>query len=205
MTRGQLIQILQKFMPAGSLEYAADLLIRHQIQLHIKKPRATKYGDYRPPLPGEKHRISLNNDLNEYAFLVTFLHEVAHLLNFEKYGTKVSPHGLEWKHQFQRVSIPVFEANILPGDIRNSLGKYLGNPAASSCSDPQLFRTLRKYDNEKQVLVEELPLNTIFRMKDGREFIKLQKNRTRYTCKELRSGRVYLVPGLAACEIVLDK
>lgn len=203
MTKGQLIQILRKFMPEGSVEYAADLLIQYSIQLHIKKPRATKYGDYRPPQPGEDHRISLNNDLNPYAFLVTFLHEVAHLLNFEKFNGRVAPHGNEWKRQFQGVSVPVFEMNILPVDVRHALAKYLSNPAASSCSDPLLFRTLRKYDSSHQVLVEELPLNTVFRMKDGREFVKLQKNRTRYTCKEVSSGRIYLVPGLAPCEVVM--
>lgn len=203
MTKGQLIHILRKFMPEGSVEYAADLLIAYSIQLHIKKPRATKYGDYRPPAAGEDHKITLNNDLNPYAFLVTFLHEIAHLLNFEMYNGRVAPHGNEWKKQFQGVSIPIFEMNILPQDIRGALGKYLSNPAASSCSDPLLFRTLRKYDANHQLLVEEIPLNSVFRMKDGREFVKLTRNRTRYTCREISSGRIYLVPGLAPCEVVL--
>jgi hypothetical protein len=203
MTKAQLVLILKRFMPEGTVDYAADLLIKHSIQLHIKKPRATKYGDYRPPMPGEDHRISLNNDLNPYAFLVTFLHEVAHLLNFEKHYTRVAPHGLEWKREFQTVSVPVFEMQILPQDVRNSLARYLSNPAASSCSDPNLFRTLRKYDANPKVLVEEIPMNTRFRMHDGREFIKGAKNRTRYTCREVSSGRIYLVPGLAHCEVVV--
>jgi hypothetical protein len=92
---------------------------------------------------------------------------------------------------------------ILPQDVRNSLARYLSNPAASSCSDPNLFRTLRKYDANPKVLVEEIPMNTRFRMHDGREFIKGAKNRTRYTCREVSSGRIYLVPGLAHCEVVV--
>jgi SprT protein len=204
MTRNQLLFVLKRFMPEGAEEYAADLLIHYRIQLHIKKPRASKYGDYRPPAPGEDHRISLNKDLNPFAFLVTFMHEVAHLLNHERYSGHVSPHGKEWKQHFQLVSVPVFEKNILPQDVKHALGRYLGNPGASSCSDPLLFRTLRKYDSQKSVLVEELPMNTVFRMQDGKEFIKLQKNRTRYTCKEVRSGRIYLVPGLAQCEVVVN-
>jgi SprT protein len=203
MTRTQLLHILSRFMPPGAEEYAADLLVHYRIQLHIKRPRATKYGDYRPPAPGEDHRISLNKDLNPYAFLVTFMHEVAHLLNHEKYNGNVAPHGKEWKQHFQLVSVPVFEKDILPQDVKHALGRYLGNPGASSCSDPYLFRTLRKYDGESHLLlVEELPMNAVFRMQDGREFVKLKKNRTRYTCKEVSSGRIYLVPGLAQCEVI---
>lgn len=203
MTRGELQKILARFMPPGTEGYAAELLVRHSIQLHIKKPRSSKYGDYRPPMPGEDHRISLNKDLNQFAFLVTFLHEIAHLLNHEKYAGRVMPHGLEWKKHFQLVSVPVFEMNVLPNDVRTALSRYLSNPAASSCSDPTLFRTLRKYDPEgSHVLVEEIPFNTRFKLQDGRQFLKISKNRTRYTCKEVSTGRIYLVPGLATCEIV---
>jgi hypothetical protein len=205
MTRTELENILKKFVPDGAEKYATDLLVRHKIQLHIKPPRSTKYGDYRPPLLGEDHRISLNRDLNQYAFMVTFLHEVAHLLNHELYRGRVMPHGAEWKKQFKVVSLPIFELNVLPVDVRNALGHYLSNPAASSCSDPQLFRTLRKYDPEgSALLVEEIPFHSRFKLQDGRQFLKISKNRTRYTCKEVSTGRIYLVPGLATCEIVTE-
>ena len=72
--------------PEGSADYAYDILWKYGIQLRIKKPRTTKLGDYRPPQPGEARRISINKDLNKFSFLVTFLHETAHLINFEKKG-----------------------------------------------------------------------------------------------------------------------
>lgn len=205
MNRLQLTDILKKYMPSGAEEYSTDLLLKHSIQLHIKKPRISKFGDYHPPTPGEAHKITLNNDLNPFAFLLTFLHEIAHLVNFEKRGQRVMPHGIEWKAEFQHISLPVFEKHILPEDIYKALGRYLGNPSASSCSDPQLMRVLFSYDkNNEWVLVENIPLNAKFKMKNGTEFIKLKKNRTRYTCKEVQSGRIYIVAGLAPCKPVFE-
>lgn len=199
--RHQLVQTLQKYLPQGTEDYAADLLVGHSIHLYIKKPRATKYGDYRPPRPGENHRISINRDLNQYAFLVTFLHEIAHLLNHERYRGRVSPHGQEWKRYFQEVSKPVFEQKILPADVDRALLHYLANPKASSCSSPTLFRTLKRYDaDDSWVLVEEMPHNTVFIIKDGRKFVKGEKMRTRYRCIEYGTGRVCLVPGLMHCK-----
>jgi SprT protein len=205
MTKEELQRILSKFMPAGTEIYAANLLVKHNIQLHIKKPRATKYGDYRPPMLGEDHRISLNKDLNPYAFLITFMHEMAHLTNHEIYKGTVAPHGMEWKRQFRVVSQPVFQMNVLPADVHKALAHYLNNPKASSCTSPLLFKTLRNYDeNTGWVLVEEIPSNMPFRTQDGRAFVKMHRNRTRYTCKEVSSGRIFLVPGLMQCKPIVE-
>ena len=132
MAHSELLVILQKYLPEGSADYAHDILWKYGIQLRIKKPRATKLGDYRPPQTGEAHRISINKDLNKYAFLVTFLHETAHLINFEKRGFKVQPHGLEWKQEFQVVTKPMLHETILPNDVQGALQRYevLGRPCA---------------------------------------------------------------------------
>jgi SprT protein len=205
MKKEQLLHIMNRFLPIGTQEYAVDLLIKHSVQLHIKQPRVSKYGDYRPPAHGEKHRISLNNDLNPFAFLVTFMHEMAHLVNHEKHKGFVPPHGVEWKQHFQEISKPIFHMEVLPPDVHKALAHYLGNPKASSCTSPQLFRTLRKYDGDTDwVLVEDIPPNMLFKTQDGRAFVKMQRNRTRYTCKEVSSGRIYLVPGLMQCKPITD-
>jgi len=205
LAHSELLIILKKYLPEGSAEYAHDILWKYGIQLRIKKPRATKLGDYRPPQPGEAHRISINKDLNKYAFLVTFLHETAHLINFEKRGFKVQPHGLEWKQEFQVVTKPMLHETILPNDVQNALHRYLKNPKASSCTDPFLFKTLRTYDDrpDHMVLVESIPLQTLFKTKDGRVFTKLEKMRSRYRCVENQTGKIYLVPGLLEVEIVI--
>ena len=205
MANSELLVILQKYLPEGSADYAHDILWKYGIQLRIKKPRATKLGDYRPPQTGEAHRISINKDLNKYAFLVTFLHETAHLINFEKRGFKVQPHGLEWKQEFQVVTKPMLHETILPNDVQGALQRYLKNPKASSCTDPFLYKTLRNYDDrpDHMVLVESVPMQTLFKTKDGRVFKKLEKMRSRYRCVENQTGKIYLVPGLLEVEIVI--
>jgi hypothetical protein len=68
------------------------------------------------------------------------------------------------------------------------------NPAASSCAEDGLVRVMRKYDdqNSPQRLVEEIPLNGLFRTTDGRVFKKGEKLRKRFKCIEVRTGKLYL-------------
>jgi hypothetical protein len=206
LNKEQLIPVLQKYLPSGSEHYAADLMSHHKIQLRIKNPRLTKLGDYRPPTNESSHRISINRDLNPFSFLITFMHEVAHLVNFEKSGPRVPPHGIEWKKEFQVVSTPIIQQNLLPNDVHSALNRYLKNPKASSCTDANLVRTLKKYDaSQEHMLVEEIPSNEIFETQDGRRFMKLEKMRTRFRCQELKTGKIYLVPGLMQCKPVLNR
>ncbi len=201
MQREQIIPVLLKYLPKGSEDYAADLMLEYAIQLRIKNPRLSKLGDYRPPIPGKSHRISINRDLNPFAFLITFMHEVAHLLNFEKYGQRVSPHGIEWKREFQIISNPMIQQRFLPDDIQYALNRYLKNPKASSCTDSNLIRALRKYDPLSEwLLVEEILVGLAFETQDGRRFKKLEKMRTRYRCIELDTKKIYLVPGMMQCK-----
>jgi hypothetical protein len=48
--------------------------------------------------------------------------------------------------------------------------------------------------------VEEIPMGLNFETQDGRVFKKLEKMRTRYRCTEIRSGKIFLVPGLMQCK-----
>lgn len=197
-----LIAVLKKYLPEGVEDYCHEILWQYGIQLHIKKPRKTKLGDYRPPRNGEAHRISVNNDLNQYAFLLTFLHETAHLINFEKRGYKVQPHGKEWKQEFQLISDPVIEKSIFPKDVFSALRNYLNNPGASSCSDANLIRVLKRYDKNSQhlIFVESVQNGSKFQTSDGRIFIKGEKLRSRYKCIEVLTGKFYFVPGLMEVE-----
>ena len=192
-----LLQTLEKYLPQGSAQYAHDLLWKYGIQLHIKKPRKTKLGDYRPPRRGEPHRISVNNDLNPYSFLITFLHETAHLINFEKNGHKVKPHGGEWKSEFYEVSKPILVDSYLPNDVLMAVSNYVKNPAASSCTSPELVRTLKQYDIRKELhlLVENIQEGAQFYI-ENRLFERGPKLRSRYRCKEIVTGKWYFVPGL---------
>ncbi|MDZ7848645.1 MAG: hypothetical protein U5L96_18960 [Owenweeksia sp.] len=72
------------------------LLRSEPVMLKIVSPRKTKFGDYRFPQKRDpRHRISLNSNLNPFAFLITLIHEMAHLKAFKDYGHKIKAHGPE--------------------------------------------------------------------------------------------------------------
>jgi hypothetical protein len=201
LNREQLSEILKKYMPEQVVDYAAHHLLEHRIMLRIAKPRKSILGDYRPPAPDGQHRISVNRDLNPYAFTITFFHEIAHLTNWNAHKSRVDPHGAEWKQEFRKVMKPVSTAGILPSDVQTALDRYMNLPKASTCSDPNLFRALRRYDSEtERSLVEELPLGCLFRLQNGMVLRKGAQRRTRFLCTEHLSGKQYLVHCLAICE-----
>ena len=196
--------MLAQYMPAQAAPLIAKWIDYFQCEFKIAKTRSTKLGDYRHPYRDKGHRISVNFNLNHYAFLVTTVHEFAHLLTWNDFKNKVKPHGLEWKKNFQRMMVPFFDMNIFPADIHQAIDNYMSNPAASSCSDLHLSRALKKYDpNTVETLhLEQLSINTIFKIKDGRRFAKGERIRKRYRCVCLDDKRIYLFNPLAEVFVV---
>lgn len=192
------VDVLQQYMPEQAAPIIAKWIDYFQCEFKISKNRSTKLGDYRHPFKDKGHKISVNNDLNPYAFLVTTVHEFAHLLTWNDHKNKAKPHGIEWKNNFKRMMKPFFELHVFPVDIHQTIVDYLNNPAASSCTDLTLARALKKYDQHLSTnRVEELPLHTIFLLKDGRKFKKGERIRKRYRCLCLDNGNTYLFNPLA--------
>lgn len=190
--------VLAQYMPAPAAPIISKWIDYFQCEFKISKNRSTKLGDYRHPFKGKGHKISVNNDLNQYAFLVTTVHEFAHLLTWNDHKNKAKPHGTEWKSNFKRMMQPFFEIHVFPTEIQQTIVNYLNNPAASSCTDLTLARALKKYDdNVATNRIEEIPLNTVFTLKDGRKFKKGEKVRKRYRCLCLDNGNIYLFNPLA--------
>lgn len=187
-----------KFIPIEFVDLVVDLLIAYPIKFKIVPPRKTKLGDFKYGTKLEKPEITINGDLNPYSFLITTLHEFAHLHTYLEFGNKVAPHGKEWKNNFQKLLLPVIESKKLPEDIENVLINSTIKIKASSCSDINLSRVLKKYDENKEgvELLERLPKNAIFVL-NGKEFIKGDLRRKRYLCTEIISKRQYLVNALA--------
>jgi hypothetical protein len=199
-TRNQ--SILAKYIPEPAVPLIAEWILHFNFKLKIKKSRQSKYGDYRPPLPGLNHQITINQDLNPYAFLLTLVHEIAHLLCQERFGNRVKPHGEEWKNCFKELMRPFMRMNIYPDDVYHAIVGYMKNPAASSCSDDQLLRTLKKYDKPSEfVHLETLPQNAVF-VYNERFFVKGPKIRTRYKCLEKDQRHVYLFAALAEVKLI---
>lgn len=198
----QFTKQLKPFLPEGTASYVARFIVEKVVHFTVSKKRKTKFGDYRHPYNGKPHRISVNGDLNPYAFLITTLHEMAHLTTFEIYGHKVKPHGKEWKDEFKQISDPVLAQNILPEDVTISLKNYLKNAKASSCSDDKLYRVLKRYDKRNSLTVEELDFGAQFKL-NGKIFVKGKKLRTRYECEDVYSRKKYRVLGLAEVDEVI--
>ncbi|MFY7990285.1 MAG: SprT-like domain-containing protein [Fluviicola sp.] len=194
---------LKAYLPVGFEPMVADLLLRYPVRFSITNPRSTKLGDYRPPMGDEKHhRISVNGNLNKYAFLITTLHEFAHLETYLQYGRHVKPHGEEWKQCFRHRLWPAIQTGLLPKVIETALMKSLTNTKASSCSDTQLSRVLRQFDERavSEITLEELPKNATFVLQ-GKVFRKGELRRTRFLCEEVGTRRSFLVHALATVQL----
>lgn len=188
------LQQLNTFLPPGIYQPVEDYLRRFRIHLTIAKQRKSILGDYKHRTHVHNHRISVNGNLNPFAFLITLIHEIAHLLTFEQFSNKVDAHGMEWKNIYSMLLQQFLEHKIFPADIEKELMISLQNPAASSCAEDGLIRVLRKYDinNDGYKLVEEIPVNGLFKLEDERIFKRGEKQRKRYKCIEVNTGKVYL-------------
>ncbi len=198
------LQALSNFLPPDTFLPVAAYLQQYKVHLTISRERKSILGDYRHAHHDRTHRISVNGNLNTFSFLITLLHELAHLLTFDKYGNRVQSHGKEWKKEFGVLLAQFIQSKIFPTDIEQELIASLHNPAASSCAEDALMRVLRKYDpkTEGRMLVEEVPQHALFKMKDGRVFKKGEKLRKRYKCEEVGTRKAYLFSPVFEVELV---
>lgn len=185
---------LQEFIPQGSLDMVLHYIQHYKIHLTITRERRSLLGDYRHALHGKNHRISVNGNLNEYAFLITLIHEIAHLVTFMQYGHKVKSHGREWKHIYRELLSHFLGKGIFKDDVEAALNKSLHNLPASSCADEHLMRVLRNYDAIQPgvKLVEQIDEGAHFAIDGGRIFKRGHQLRKRIKCTEVATGKVYL-------------
>ena len=198
---------LKDYLPEGTYLPVLQYLHHYKVHLTVSKERKSILGDYRHTTHHENHRISVNGNLNKFSFLITLLHELAHLLTFDQFGNRVAAHGGEWKKNYALLLKQFIEHKVFPADIENELRISFQNPAASSCAEDDLLRVLRKYDTKQtqHKLLEELPLNSIFRIQDGRVFKKGKQLRKRYQCEEIGTGKIYLFSAVYEVEPVDNK
>ena len=180
------------FIPEKALDEVVVLLQKHPIHLGLMAPRKGVFGDYRAPQKvGEYHKITVNGDLNNYAFLVTFLHEYAHLQVFVNHGPRAQAHGSEWKTYFRQLLYQFIQHDIFPEDLRLALQNYMAKMTASTASNPQLIRVLERYDvrkrPENETTVEQLPPKAHFKY-NGEMFERGERLRKNFTCTRLSDG-----------------
>lgn len=185
---------LQSYLPPGAFDDVVHYLQQYKVQLTITRERKSVLGDYRNAHLDKGHRISVNGNLNPYAFLITLLHELAHLFTYERYGHRVVAHGKEWQQQFGLILAQFINKHVFPADIEKALVKSIHQPSASSCADIGLMRVLHRYDPAKEgmVLIENLPPGALFKIRGGRMFRKGERLRKRFKCEEIATQKMYL-------------
>ncbi len=200
MDQQSFVTHFSKYVPEEAAALFHEWTHHEPVSYRITKPRNTKLGDFRAPVQGFPARISVNGNLNPYAFMVTFTHEFAHYLDFKQRKTLKNPHGPEWKQVYGMLLSQVLERELFPKALEPVIHRHIQNPKAASCSDPALNAALKQFDDSPQPFLKELPENSYFRVSNGRVFRKGPLRRTRYRCQEVDSGRWYLVHGQSEVE-----
>ena len=197
-------KILQNYLPERAVGPCLALIKDKGVHLKIVNQRVTRHGDYRK-MPNGKHQITVNATLNKYRFLITLVHEIAHLAAFEKYGKHIKPHGSEWKRTFQYLMLPFIHPAVFPAQILPLLARHFKNPTASSDTDTNLSLALKQFDKQTdKIYVHELPKGSVFRIYNGKLFKKGDKRTKRYECLEIATGRIYLFQPNAEVELIAD-
>ena len=186
------ISTIENFVPVESLPLLTQYLLRWKVNIVITRKRHTKHGDFRALTNGE-HQITVNQMTNPYRFLITTLHEIAHLVTFKDFGRTIKPHGKEWKINYKNIMMPFLTPDIFPEELLKKLQLHFINPKASSDTDSKLVVALNKFDSENEKsYIFELEKGTVFETHNGRKFILGKKRVKLYECKKLGTQRLYL-------------
>jgi len=181
------------FLPANTFPYIESILSKTPLLIKITAPRKTRYGSFSAKKKTGRYTINISGDLNAYAFLITLVHEIAHIKCWEIYGNKVPPHGKEWKNFYINLMSPLLTKDIFPEDLLTALSHHLSNPKSSGSYDSRLVKILHIYDkNNGFVYVEDISPGGKFLYSGNRMFIRGEKLRRRYRCEEVATKRIYL-------------
>ncbi|MBE7639608.1 sprT domain-containing protein [Salegentibacter sp. BLCTC] len=195
-------EILNRYIPELAVSPIFKMIKDNNVHLKIVNERKTRHGDYRR-MPNGTQQITVNANLNEYRFLITLVHEIAHLQAFEKFGRQIKPHGREWKYTFKELMLPFIRPDIFPSVLLPVIARHFKNPTASSDTDAKLSVALKTFDpeNDKNYIFE-IPVGGIFRIYNGKTFKKGERKIKRYECLEVDTGKVYLFQPNAEVELL---
>jgi len=190
---------LQKYVPPASWDYISELLSVENIHIRITRPAKTKLGSFSARRHTQYKAININGDLNQWAFLITFLHEFAHLKTWQNHANKVKGHGIEWKNYYRQLIQPLQDKNLLPADISHALHAFFNGKKTNDSTDHALVKILQKYNPHisGKIYVEEIPVGVTFTYGNNQKFVMVEKLRTRFKCKEIKTGKIFIFSPLA--------
>jgi len=188
------IKVLEKFLPEKALPYLKIWFGSYPCHLKITKNRNSKLGDYRK-LPDKSHQITVNGTLEPQLFFFVLTHELAHLIAFEKYGRRISPHGVEWKQTFREMLLE--SLTVYAEDLRPIIQKFSKSPKANFMASPDLVKYFHvPKEDDEQTFIENLKKGELFEYKKE-IFVIEETTKKRYLCKNIKSSRKYYFRNLA--------
>ena len=174
---------------------------KFNVKVIVCSPSKSRLGVFIPKRH-DYHVVRINNNLNKYEFLITLIHEIAHASIWEKYGRRVNPHGDEWKEQYKKMILPFLNPEFFPEDILRPLSNHIINPKASTVRDLELSMILKKYDKHKSTFISEINDGDEFSIDNGKRFVRIEKLRKNYKCKEISTGKLYRFSPLAEVNLI---
>lgn len=191
------IQSLEKYLPQNTLDYLRIWFSSYYIHIKVTRNRNSKLGDYRK-LPDNSHEITVNSTLTPQLFFFVLTHELAHLIAFEKYGRRISPHGNEWKETFRNMLLESLE--IYDDELKPIIVKFSKSPKANFMASPDLVRYFHTEKQDDSLhFIEQLQKGEFFIYRNEKYLLEglIKKN---YLCKNLATGRKYSFKPLARVE-----
>ena len=191
-------------IPEASSEYVKSLIFSENLTIKLKKSRKTKHGDFSVKKNG-LCMITINDDLNQYRFLITLIHEISHYIAYMNHGPFIKPHGVEWKNIFKNLLLPIINPEIIPNDVLKPLAIYAKNPKASSDTDINLSLALNRYNINQNNYVFTLSNGSVFKASNERVYVMINKLRKRYECMDIITKKLYLFsPNVKIKEIISE-
>ncbi|RXM52301.1 MULTISPECIES: SprT-like domain-containing protein [unclassified Chryseobacterium] len=191
------IQSLEKYLPQNTLDYLRIWFSDYYIHIKVTRNRNSKLGDYRK-LPDNSHEITVNSTLTPQLFFFVLTHELAHLIAFEKYGRRISPHGNEWKETFKNMLLESLE--VYDEELKPIIVKFSKSPKANFMASPDLVRYFHTEKQDDSLhFIEQLQKGEFFIYRNEKYLLEglIKKN---YLCKNLATGRKYSFKPLARVE-----
>jgi len=188
----------ERLLP-GSERLLEQWLDGAQIRLKLSRSRSTKHGDFRFPRNGLPAVITLNHDMHPVEFMITLSHELAHYRAWKRYGRSIRPHGEQWKHEFRWMLKEMIESGILEPEVSRAIYQcYFKRERIGSSAGEPILRVLGKAGKDSGFTrVADIPEGTVFRLRNGKVLVKGIKLRSRFRCRDPKSGRDYSVSPMA--------
>jgi len=193
-------QIVEPYVPETSYGILKNIVDRYSGNIKLSRPRKSKWGDFRWNKNGITS-ITINNDLNKNAFLITLLHEMAHAQVYKWDNPKAKSHGKEWKYRFNNLLLPFINAKIFNQEVSQALNNQLHSLKATCGANPDLLKAL-KPEIKSNLILEKLAFGSHFEISNGKRYRLGSKRRTRYECIELNSGLIFAIHPLTEVKLL---